>query len=92
MNQVLYHCAAATKFHIGFLFGWVETNQSNIRKHPYLTSALPSAEYNEAAINRCLWGKYGSYIGCFPPTVLISGEFFNGATDSVFRLESLPDG
>jgi hypothetical protein len=24
------------------LFGWVETNQSNICKHPYLTSVSPS--------------------------------------------------
>jgi hypothetical protein len=32
------------------IFGWVETNQSNIRKHPYLTSvSTPSARYHQAA-------------------------------------------
>ncbi len=38
---------------IRMMGGWVETNQSNIRKHPYLTSVSPSAQYHEAAINGC---------------------------------------
>ncbi len=30
--------------------GWVETNQSNICKYPYLTSvSMPSAQYHQAA-------------------------------------------